>query len=69
MSYKVLAVNTGSTSTKIALYEDEKEILRRKGFYLQSISCLKQGFNIEIEFYRNYYNNNIRKRNLYVKYE
>lgn len=26
MSYKVLAINPGSTSTKIALYEDEKEI-------------------------------------------
>ena len=49
--------------------EDEKDILRRKEFYLHSISCLKQGFNIEIEFYRNYYNNNIRKRNLYVQYE
>lgn len=26
MNYKVLAINPGSTSTKIALYEDEKEI-------------------------------------------
>ncbi|NMM64611.1 butyrate kinase [Clostridium sp. P21] len=26
MSYKILAINPGSTSTKIALYEDEKEI-------------------------------------------
>lgn len=27
MGYKILAINPGSTSTKIALYEDEKEIL------------------------------------------
>jgi len=27
MSYKILAINPGSTSTKIAVYEDEKEIL------------------------------------------
>lgn len=26
MSYKIFVINTGSTSTKIALYEDEKEI-------------------------------------------
>jgi butyrate kinase len=26
MSYKILAINPGSTSTKIALYEDEKEV-------------------------------------------
>ena len=26
MGYKILAINPGSTSTKIALYEDEKEI-------------------------------------------
>lgn len=28
MSYKILALNPGSTSTKIALYEDEKEIFK-----------------------------------------
>lgn len=27
MSYKILAINPGSTSTKIALYEDEREIM------------------------------------------
>lgn len=27
MGYKILAINPGSTSTKIALYEDEKELL------------------------------------------
>lgn len=27
MSYKILAINPGSTSTKLALYEDEKKIL------------------------------------------
>ena len=26
MSYKILAINPGSTSTKIAVYEDEKEL-------------------------------------------
>ena len=29
MGYKILAINPGSTSTKIALYEDEKEVLVR----------------------------------------
>ncbi|MCF6464051.1 butyrate kinase [Clostridium sp. Cult1] len=29
MSYKILAINPGSTSTKIALYEDEKEIFTK----------------------------------------
>jgi len=29
MSYKILAINPGSTSTKIALYEDEREILTK----------------------------------------
>ncbi|HHZ00539.1 MAG TPA: butyrate kinase [Sedimentibacter sp.] len=29
MSYKIFVVNTGSTSTKIALYEDEKEIFTK----------------------------------------
>ena len=27
MSYKLLMINPGSTSTKIGVYEDEKEIL------------------------------------------
>lgn len=30
MSYKILAINPGSTSTKISLYEDEKEIFTKK---------------------------------------
>ena len=30
MSYKILAINPGSTSTKISLYEDEKEIFTEK---------------------------------------
>ncbi|MCK5780040.1 MAG: butyrate kinase [Psychrilyobacter sp.] len=29
MSYKILAINPGSTSTKIAIYEDEKEIFEK----------------------------------------
>lgn len=29
MAYRILAVNPGSTSTKIAVFEDEKEILRK----------------------------------------
>lgn len=29
MSYKILVINPGSTSTKIALYEDEKEIFEK----------------------------------------
>lgn len=30
MSYKILAINPGSTSTKISIYEDEKEIITKK---------------------------------------
>jgi butyrate kinase len=30
MSYRILAINPGSTSTKISLYEDEKEIFTKK---------------------------------------
>ena len=30
MSYKILAINPGSTSTKVSLYEDEKEIFTEK---------------------------------------
>jgi butyrate kinase len=30
MGYKILAINPGSTSTKISLYEDEKEIFTKK---------------------------------------
>lgn len=30
MSYKILAINPGSTSTKISLYEDEKEVFTKK---------------------------------------
>lgn len=29
MSYKILAINPGSTSTKIAVYEDEQEVWSR----------------------------------------
>lgn len=29
MSYKIFVINTGSTSTKIALYEDEKEVFTK----------------------------------------
>ena len=28
--YKILAINPGSTSTKIAVYENEEEILEKK---------------------------------------
>ncbi len=30
MSYKILAINPGSTSTKISLYEDERELFTKK---------------------------------------
>lgn len=30
MSYKILAINPGSTSTKVSLYEDEQEIFTKK---------------------------------------
>jgi len=30
MSYKILAINPGSTSTKISLYEDEQEVFTKK---------------------------------------
>ena len=33
MGYKILAVNPGSTSTKIAIFEDDKEIFKKKLFH------------------------------------
>ena len=29
-NYKVLAINPGSTSTKVALFEDDKEIFKKR---------------------------------------
>lgn len=30
MNYKLLVINPGSTSTKISVYEDEKEVFKEK---------------------------------------
>ena len=38
MSYKIFVINTGSTSTKIALYEDEKEIQLAKHAIAKAIT-------------------------------
>ena len=33
MSYRILAINPGSTSTKIAVYDNEKQILVKSIYY------------------------------------
>ncbi len=58
MSYKILAVNTGSTSTKIALYEDEKEIFAKNFSHpdedINKFDDVKDQLNMRLEFVRSY---------------
>ncbi|NCU33258.1 MAG: hypothetical protein EOM23_10100 [Candidatus Moranbacteria bacterium] len=37
MAYKILAINPGSTSTKLAIYEDEKQIDQARNTYLTNV--------------------------------
>ena len=40
--FKVLAINPGSTSTKIAVYENEEEILEHLDIHLRKLINLKR---------------------------
>ena len=58
MSYKIFVVNTGSTSTKIALYEDEKEIfiknLSHPDELISKFDDVQDQLNMRLEFVRSY---------------
>ena len=58
MSYKIIAVITGSTSTKIALYEDEKEIFAKNFSHpdedINKFDDVKDQLNMRLEFVRSY---------------
>lgn len=56
--YKILAINPGSTSTKIALYEDEKEIftktLNHSDEDMKQFDDVKEQLNMRMEFVKSY---------------
>ncbi len=58
MSYKIFVVNTGSTSTKIALYEDDKEVfvknLSHSDELINSFDDVQDQLNMRLEFVRSY---------------
>lgn len=58
MSYKIFVVNTGSTSTKIALYEDEKEIFTKNLSHpdelISKFDDVQDQLNMRLEFVRSY---------------
>ena len=58
MSYKIFVVNTGSTSTKIALYEDEKEIfiknLSHPDELISKFDDVQDQLNMRLEFVRSF---------------
>ncbi|HOW23835.1 MAG TPA: butyrate kinase [Sedimentibacter sp.] len=58
MSYKIFVVNTGSTSTKIALYEDEKEIFTKSLSHsdedINKYHDVKDQLHMRLEFIRSF---------------
>jgi len=58
MSYKIFVVNTGSTSTKIALYEDDKEIfvksLSHPDELISKYDDVQDQLHMRLEFVRSY---------------
>ena len=58
MSYKIFVINTGSTSTKIALYEDEKEILVKSLSHpdelINKFDDVQEQLHMRLEFVRSY---------------
>jgi butyrate kinase len=58
MSYKILVINTGSTSTKIALYEDEKEVFTKSLSHpddlINKFDDVQDQLNMRLEFVRSY---------------
>ena len=53
MSYKILVINPGSTSTKIGVYEDEtllfEETLRHSGISCNRFHLIDNNFNEVVE--------------------
>lgn len=66
MSYKILAINPGSTSTKIALYEDEKEVfsktLEHDKELLESFDTIKE----QLEMRKKYIMEFLQEKNISV---
>lgn len=58
MSYKIFVVNTGSTSTKIALYEDDKEVfvksLSHPDELISKYDDVQDQLHMRLEFVRSY---------------
>lgn len=58
MTYKIFVVNTGSTSTKIALYEDEKEVavksLSHPDDLINKYDDVQDQLNMRLEIVRSY---------------
>lgn len=58
MGYKIFAVNTGSTSTKIALYEDENEVFTKNLSHpdelINKFDDVKDQLDMRLEFIRSY---------------
>ena len=62
MGYKILAINPGSTSTKIAIYEDEKELFKENIVHsdeeLKKYQKVTDKFNMKKENILNFLKNN-----------
>lgn len=58
MSYKIFVINTGSTSTKIGLYEDEREVFTKSLSHsdedINKFTEVKDQLNMRLEFIRSY---------------
>ena len=58
MSHKIFVINTGSTSTKIALYEDEKEIFAKSFSHpdelINKFDDVQEQLHMRLEFVRTY---------------
>lgn len=58
MGYKIFAINTGSTSTKIALYEDEKEVFTKNLSHpdelINKFDDVKDQLDMRLEFVKSY---------------
>ena len=58
MGYKIFAINTGSTSTKIALYEDENEVFTKNLSHpdelINKFDDVKDQLDMRLEFVKSY---------------
>ena len=73
MSYKIFVVNTGSTSTKIALYEDEKEVFTKSLSHpdelINKFDDVQDQLNMRLEFVRSYLDNSLMSNFFSSKYD